>query len=77
MPFQFKRVPSPFPQMRMWGCIAHGHSFIISEEEGRFTVSAKYGPSTPNDGKRIDLGGHAAYTTFDEAQQACVNFIYG
>lgn len=77
MPFQFKSIPSPFPEMRMWACIAHGHSFVISEEDGRFTASAKCGPSTPGDGKRIDLGGLDAHATWDEAQQACVNFIYG
>lgn len=77
MPFQFKELPRVYPQQRIWGCIACGHTFVITEEDGRFSASAKCGPRTPHDGKRIDLGEFEAYASFDEAQQACVNFIYG
>lgn len=76
MPFQFKPMPQIFPNQRIWGCAACGYTFVITEEQGRYTVSAKQGLSRPHDGKRIDLGGFEQYNSFDEAQQACVDFVY-
>ena len=73
MPFQFKELPRVFPQQRIWGCVACDHTFVITEENGRFSASTKY----RGIGKRIDLGaGFEAFSSFDEAQQVCVDYIY-
>lgn len=72
MPFQFKPMPSLFPEMKIWGCVAKEFTFVISQDEDGFTASAKVQGSP----QRIDLGGHGAHETFDSAQQACVDLAY-
>lgn len=74
MPLQFKEMPRLFPQQRLWGCRTWKYTFVISEEQGKFSASARLGGV----GNVIHLGsGFEAYHSFDEAQQACVNLLYG
>lgn len=72
MPLQFKGMPSLFEGMRMWSCRTQKYTFVISEEGGRFTASAK----ALDNPTRIDLGGHNAHDSFDSAQQVCVDLMY-
>ena len=73
MPLQFKEMPRLFPQQRMWGCATPRYTFIITEEGGKFSASAKLGGK----GSRIDLGGgFEAFDSWDAAQQSCVDLLY-
>lgn len=72
MPLQFKSMPQIFPTQRMWGCRTNKYTFIITEEDGKFSASAKLGGQGPT----IHLGGFAAHSSWDSAQQACVNLLY-
>ena len=73
MPLQFQKMPSVFPQQRMWGCRTYKYTFIITEEDGKFTALAKLG----GQGSTIYLGsGFEAYDSWDTAQQACVDLLY-
>ena len=66
----FYTMPNIFG-LHVWGCTTPQYTFVITEDVDRFSALVK----DKAEGDCIELGGFAAHSNFEEARQACVNFL--
>jgi hypothetical protein len=70
----FKRLPSPYKDMEVWGARSGSLTFVISCDKNIWSASVKTEGSRPFDGSRYDLG-YMAYKSRSEAEAACKKFV--
>ena len=65
---KFNEMASVFSDQKMWGAVSDdGKTFIITEESGKYSASAKYAGRRARD----DLAGYEAYDSLESAIAAC------